>query len=78
MTTMETLNAVFQRVFDDGGIQISREFTADDVEGWDSLSHVNLIMAVEAKFAVRFTKKELLRLRNVGDLHDAIEAKLAA
>lgn len=68
MTTTDTLNQIFQMVFDDDSIQISPEMTANDVDGWDSLSHVNLITTIEAKFNIRFTQKELLKQRNVGDL----------
>ena len=76
MTTMETLNELFRTVFDDATLQIKPEFTADDVAGWDSLSHINLILAVEARFKLRFTQKELLTLKNIGDLHRTIEEKL--
>jgi acyl carrier protein len=68
MTTTDTLNQIFQMVFDDDSIQVSPEMTANDVDGWDSLSHVNLITTIEAKFNIRFTQKELLKQRNVGDL----------
>ena len=77
MNTMETLNGIFQAVFDDDSLRISPEMTANDIDGWDSLSHVNLITAVEMKFRIRFTQKELLTLRNVGDLARNIEEKLA-
>lgn len=76
MTTMEALNGVFCRVFNDNGIVISPETTANDIDGWDSLSHVTLILAVEKEFKVRFSQKELLVLSNVGDLHRIIESKL--
>jgi len=76
MTTMEILNDVFRLVFDDDTIQISPEMTANDVDGWDSLSHVNLITAVESRFKIRFTQKELLTLRNIGDLYNTITAKI--
>lgn len=77
MTTIETLTGIFQTVFDDDSIELRPELTANDVDGWDSLSHVNLITAVEMKFNIRFTQKELLRQRNVGDLIADIEKKLA-
>ena len=77
MTTQETLNGIFRMVFDDDGIEIERDMTANDIEGWDSLSHVNLITAVESKFKIRFTQKELLTLKNVGDLLDHIEQKVS-
>ena len=63
-------------VFDDDTLLISPEMTANDVDGWDSLSHVNLIIAVETKFKIRFTQKELLTFKNVGDLLKATESKL--
>lgn len=63
-------------VFDDDTIQISPAMTANDVDGWDSLSHVNLITTIEAKFGIRFTQKELLKQKNVGDLITDIDCKL--
>jgi len=78
MSTMEVLNIIFQMVFDDETLQIRPEMTADDVDGWDSLSHVNLITAIEARFQVKFVQKELLTLKNIGDLHRLIEAKIAS
>lgn len=77
MELKEPLNRIFCEVFDDNEIKIAREMTANDVEGWDSLSHVNLIVAVESHFKIRFTQKELLVMKNIGDLHDAIAAKTA-
>ena len=78
MTTTESLNQVFRMVFDDDSIKIRPEMTAHDVDGWDSLSHVNLITAIEAKFAIRFSQKELLKQRNVGNLIADIDRKLSA
>jgi acyl carrier protein len=76
MTTMEILNEVFQRVFDDNELVLTPEMTANDVDGWDSLSHVNLITAIESRFKIRFTQKELLTQKNVGDLCANIRSKL--
>lgn len=78
MTTIETLNQIFCMVFDDDTLRVSPDMTANDVDGWDSLSHVNLITTIEAKFNIRFTHKELLKQRNVGDLLADIDRKLAA
>jgi acyl carrier protein len=78
MELREALNQVFREVFDDDQLVITPEMTANDVDGWDSLSHVNLITAVEARFRVRFTQQELLTQRNVGDLLAGIERKLPA
>ncbi|MDT8441704.1 MAG: acyl carrier protein [Desulfuromonadales bacterium] len=76
MTVIEPLTAIFREVFDDDEIILSREMTADDVDGWDSLSHVNLIVTIEARFNIKFTQKELLTFKNVGDLLDSIQRKL--
>jgi acyl carrier protein len=72
------LNGIFREVFEDDGISITREMTANDVEGWDSLSHVTLIVAIETRFKIRFTQKEIMTFKNVGDLVDAISSKTAA
>ncbi|MDH7568781.1 MAG: acyl carrier protein [Armatimonadota bacterium] len=77
MTTTEKLNAIFRRVFDDDEIEIRPEMTAADVDGWDSLSHVNLILSIEKGFGIKFSQKEVLGFRNVGDLLRCIDSKLA-
>ena len=75
MTTIEKMNGIFRTVFDNDEINIQPEMTANDVDGWDSLSHVNLILAVEQGFGIRFAQKELLTFKNVGDLLRGIESK---
>lgn len=77
MNTMDKLTNIFRMVFDDNDITIERHTTANDVDGWDSLSHVNLIVAVENAFKIRFSQKELLTFKNVGDLLSSIESKCA-
>jgi acyl carrier protein len=76
MTTQEALNEVFQIVFDDESISVASETTANDIDGWDSLTHVNLILAVERKFKIKFSQKELLTQKNVGDLVRMIDDKI--
>lgn len=76
MELIERLNAIFCEVFDDEEIVIAPELTANDIDGWDSLSHVNLIVTIESRFNIRFTQKELLTFKNVGDLLHAIASKL--
>ena len=71
------LNDVFVQVFDNGTVRIHDAMTAKDIEGWDSLTHVNLIVAVEKRFKVSFTTKEVMALRNVGDFLRLIAKKLA-
>ena len=71
------LKPVFQRVLDENEITITREMTAEDIEGWDSLRHVQLISAVESAFSIKFKLREVLRMKNVGDLIDLIHIKKA-
>ncbi|MBM3888727.1 MAG: acyl carrier protein [Verrucomicrobia bacterium] len=78
MTTIEKLNGIFRTVFDNDEINIQPEMTANDVDGWDSLSHVNLILAVEKGFGIKFNQRELLTFKNVGDLLRSIESKLGS
>jgi acyl carrier protein len=73
----ETLAGVFEEVFDQP-IQISRELTASDVEEWDSLTHIRLLLAVERRFSIRFTSAEAGGMAKLGDLMDVIQAKVAA
>jgi len=77
MDTITTLNGIFCQVFDDDSIEIARDTTADDIDGWDSLSHMNLIVAVEMGFNIRFSNKDVRALKDVGDLIDTIDRKLA-
>ncbi|QXE90689.1 acyl carrier protein [Geomonas subterranea] len=76
MELQEQLNEVFCQVFDDEDIRITPATTADDIDGWDSLSHVNLIVAVESTFGIRFSQKEVLTFKNVGDLLACIASKV--
>jgi len=77
MTTLEKLNPIFRQVFEDDEINIKRETTADDIDAWDSLSHINLVIAIEMGFNVRFALGELQTLKNVGNLADLIDKKLS-
>lgn len=78
MTTEEInqkLTAVFQDVMDRDDIVLKETMTADDVEEWDSLSHIRLMVAVEKKFGVRFTNAEIEGLKDVGSLVRLIATK---
>ena len=77
MNTMESLTQVFRKVFDDETIQLRPEMTSNDIDGWDSFSHVNLILAIEEQFKIRFNPKELLVFKNVGVLLKSIESKIS-
>jgi acyl carrier protein len=78
MSVRETLNLVFRRVFDNETITITDETTADDIEEWDSLAHINLIMEIEAEFDIKFTVDDIMDLKNVGEMIELIERKIAA
>ena len=66
------LTVIFRRTFDNEQLTITDSTTADDVEEWDSLSHINLILAVERGFAIRLTTREVRGMKNVGALIDLI------
>ena len=70
------LNEVFQDVFDDEDITVNDSTVAADVDGWDSLEHINLIVAVERCFGIKFTMGETTGLKNVGEIVDRIIANL--
>ena len=72
---MQRVEDVFQDVFDSDQLTIGRETTAADVEGWDSLMHVRLVIAIEKAFQVRFTSSEVAALATVGDLVDLLGRK---
>ena len=68
----EKLNEVFQDVFDDDSIIVNADTTADDIEDWDSLEHINLVSAVEKEFGVKFTMAQVVGMKNVGEMVDVI------
>lgn len=72
------LQPIFQDVLDDPTLQITRESSAATVANWDSLAHINLVSAIEQDFRIRFGLNELAGLKNVGDMIDLMEQKLAA
>jgi acyl carrier protein len=63
-------------VFDLDDLEITDKTTADDIEEWDSLSHIRLMVAVERKYGFKFTNSEIEQLTNVGDLVKLIETKI--
>src|SRR5689334_6694648 len=72
------LRPIFRDVLDDPALQITRLSSAATVADWDSLAHINLVSAIEQEFHIRFTLSELAELKNVGDMIDLMEQKLAA
>jgi acyl carrier protein len=72
------LTAVFRKVFKDNSIEIQDQTTANDIERWDSLTHLVLIQSAEEEFGIKFKLKELIAMKNVGDFISGIEIKLQA
>ena len=73
--TLQELNQVFQDFFEDDELKINRDTQAEDVEGWDSVRHVSLMVKIEKTFGMRFTSSQVASLKNVGELVDLIDAK---
>jgi acyl carrier protein len=77
MNTMEKLTELFREVFENDTITLKPELTSNDIEGWDSFTHVYLIVAIETRFKIKFDSRELLVFKNVGEMVNSIEGKLA-
>ena len=78
--TLDQIRNIMSAVFDVDldPTSVGAETTANDIEEWDSLSHIRLMVAIERKFRVKFTNAEIESLKRVGDLVSLIEAKTAA
>ena len=74
---IEKLTCIFRNVFTDATLIITDEMTSNDVEKWDSLTHMLMISEVETAFEIKFKLKDLNKMKNVGNLIDIIESKLA-
>ena len=72
---LAAVQEIFQDVLDNEDIELANETTAEDVEEWDSLSHIQLIVAIEKHFKIKFTSREILSWKNVGEMIDSIAAK---
>lgn len=81
MSKTEILNqvvSIFRDVLDDENVQLSYETKAADVEAWDSLTHIQLVVAIEKHFKLRFTAQEIQSWQNVGEMLDCILSKKTA
>ena len=72
----QRLTKIFQDMFDEDSIELTPKLSADDVDGWDSLTHIRLILTIEKAFKVKFSTSEIGKLENVGDLVALIQGKV--
>ena len=73
---LKSVNDIFRDVFDDKNLQITDETTANDIEDWDSLTHITLIATIEEELGVKFEMVDIVKFENVGDMVNAICEKL--
>lgn len=72
----EQLDEVFQDVFDDETIHVTAQTTAKDIEDWDSLEHINLVVAIENHFGIKFNMNEVTTMKNVGEMVGIIKERI--
>ena len=72
----ERLNEVFRDVFDEEDITVDEGTTAEDIDGWDSLEHINLMAAVESEFGIKFSMGQIVTMKNVDEMADIILQKV--
>jgi acyl carrier protein len=76
METLQEVNTIFREVLDDDTIVLSPETSAADVEGWDSLNHIYMVVELEKHFRIKFSTEEVHTWQNVGEICRAIESKV--
>lgn len=78
MTISKELQDVFRSVFEQPELSVTPEMTADDVDGWDSITHLDLIVSVEKAFNIKISGFEVMQLNNVGSLQNLVNKKTSA
>jgi acyl carrier protein len=78
MNTTDRLTKAFRKAFDDNSLELSANTTANDIDDWDSFTHINLIIAIELEFGIEFKQSEIQNFANVGEMIQSIETKLSA
>lgn len=73
---LKEINDIFIDVLDNESIELTRDINSNDIEEWDSLNHIQLIVAIEKHYKMRFLTSEIISWNNVGEMCDAIEKKL--
>lgn len=76
LTIFEKLNEIFIDVLDLDEVELTDATNANDIEEWDSLSHIQLIVAIEKSFGIKFTSLEIMKWKNVGEMVNSIEEKI--
>lgn len=71
----QKLEEIFRDVFDDDTIKLREQTVAADIEGWDSLQNIHILVAIEEEFGVRVTIEDAAKIENVGQMVDLIERK---
>ncbi len=74
---LKKVNEVFKDIFDDESIVVTDETTANDIEEWDSLTHISLIASIEDTFKIKFSLADVVSFKKVGDMIDKIDEKLS-
>ena len=73
---LDKVNEIFHDVFDDESIVVEEATTAEDIEDWDSLTHITLISEIESEFGFKFAMKDVLGMKDVGEMLDIIEKEV--
>lgn len=76
MNILEKLQEIFRDVFDNENLIITEEMTSKDIKDWDSLAHINLILAIREEFDIEFTLEEVSEHKNVGDMINLIQKRI--
>jgi acyl carrier protein len=74
---IQELNGIFEEIIDRGTVRLSETTVPADVDGWDSLAHIQLVVAVEKRFDIKFTSDEILSWKNIGDMVECISNTLS-
>lgn len=74
---LKQVNDIFIDIFDDETIVLEAATTANDIEEWDSLNHIQIIVAIEKRFSIRFSTQDIQKFKNVGEMCEAIMRRLS-